>query len=97
MQLVHIGSTGLLSGRTPAVKAVVMFSIAARFQVPIRVGCTPYFLDSSASKRGETDVRLVGALAGILALGTIKNAAPEGGGTFLLVAGVGFEPTTFRL
>ena len=48
-------------------------------------------------KRGETDVTLVGALAGILALGTNKNATPEGGGTFLLVAGVGFEPTTFRL
>jgi hypothetical protein len=26
-----------------------MFSIAARFQVPICVGCTPYFVDSSAS------------------------------------------------
>jgi site-specific DNA recombinase len=48
-------------------------------------------------KRGETEVTLVGTLAGILALGTNKNAAPEDGGTFLLVAGVGFEPTTFRL
>jgi hypothetical protein len=38
-------------------------------------------------KRGETDVTLVGALVGILALGTNKNATPVGGGTFLLVAG----------
>ena len=51
----------------------------------------------AGTKRGETEVTLIGALAGILALGTNKNAAPEGGGTFLLVAGVGFEPTTFRL
>jgi len=51
----------------------------------------------AGEKRGETEVTLVGTLAGILALGTNKNAAPEGGGTFLLVAGVGFEPTTFRL
>jgi site-specific DNA recombinase len=51
----------------------------------------------AGAKRGETDVTLVGTLAGILALGRNANAAPEGGGTFLLVAGVGFEPTTFRL
>ena len=51
----------------------------------------------AGSKRGETEVTLVGTLAGILALGTNTNAATEGGGTFLLVAGVGFEPTTFRL
>ena len=51
----------------------------------------------AGTKRGETEVTLVGTLAGILALGTNKNAALEGGGTFLLVAGVGFEPTTFRL
>ena len=51
----------------------------------------------AGAKRGETEVTLVGTLAGILALGTNKNAAPEDGGTFLLVAGVGFEPTTFRL
>ena len=51
----------------------------------------------AGAKRGETEVTLVGALAGILALGANKNAALEGGGTFLLVAGVGFEPTTFRL
>ena len=51
----------------------------------------------AGAKRGETEVTLVGALAGILALGANENAAFEGGGTFLLVAGVGFEPTTFRL
>ena len=51
----------------------------------------------AGTKRGETEVTLVGTLAGILALGTNRNAALEGGGTFLLVAGVGFEPTTFRL
>jgi site-specific DNA recombinase len=51
----------------------------------------------AGDKRGETEVTLVGTLAGILALGTNKNAVPEDGGTFLLVAGVGFEPTTFRL
>ncbi|MCZ0813534.1 recombinase family protein [Roseovarius sp. EGI FJ00037] len=48
-------------------------------------------------KRGETEVTLVGTLAGILALGTNTNAALKDGGTCLLVAGVGFEPTTFRL
>jgi site-specific DNA recombinase len=47
-------------------------------------------------KRGQSKLTLVGALAGILAFATNKNTAPEGG-TFLLVAGVGFEPTTFRL
>jgi hypothetical protein len=41
----------------------------------------------AGAKRGETEVTLVGTLAGILALGTNKNAAPEDGGTFLLVAG----------
>jgi DNA invertase Pin-like site-specific DNA recombinase len=51
----------------------------------------------AGTKRGKTEVTLVGTLAGILALGTKKTAALEGGGTFLLVAGVGFEPTTFRL
>ena len=51
----------------------------------------------AGTKRGETEVTLVGTLAGILALATNKNAARKGGGTFLLVAGVGFEPTTFRL
>jgi site-specific DNA recombinase len=51
----------------------------------------------AGTKRGETEVTLIGTLAGILALGTNKNAALKDGGTFLLVAGVGFEPTTFRL
>ena len=45
----------------------------------------------SGAKRGETNVTLVGALAGILALGTNTNAAQEGGGTFLLVAGAGYR------
>jgi hypothetical protein len=44
------------------------------------------FPKASPTKRGETEVTLVGTLAGILALGTNTNAAPEGGGTFLLVA-----------
>ena len=48
-------------------------------------------------KRGQCQVTLVGALAGILAFSQNATAAPKGGGTFLLVAGVGFEPTTFRL
>ena len=48
-------------------------------------------------KRGACQVTLVGALAGILAFSQNATAAREGGGTFLLVAGVGFEPTTFRL
>ena len=53
----------------------------------------------AGAKRGETEVTLVGRLAGILALGTNKNTRSDEatGGTFLLVAGVGFEPTTFRL
>jgi site-specific DNA recombinase len=50
-------------------------------------------------KRGQCDVILVGALAQILAYAQHKNTAVSDGddGTFLLVAGVGFEPTTFRL
>ncbi len=53
----------------------------------------------AGAKRGETEVTLVGRLAGILALGTNKNTRSDEatGGTFLLVAGAGFEPTTFRL
>ncbi len=53
----------------------------------------------AGAKRGETKVTLVGRLAEILALGTNKNtrSVDATGGTFLLVAGVGFEPTTFRL
>ncbi len=41
----------------------------------------------AGTKRGETEVTLVGTSAGILALGTNKNAAAEGGGTFLLATG----------
>ena len=48
------------------------------------------------AKRGECSLTLVGALAGILSFATNKNTTREGG-TNLLVAGVGFEPTTFRL
>jgi site-specific DNA recombinase len=53
----------------------------------------------AGTKRGVTDVTLVGTLATILALRTNENARSSDatGGTFLLVAGVGFEPTTFRL
>ena len=47
-------------------------------------------------RRGHCYLELVGALAGILTLATNKKTTPEGG-TSLLVAGVGFEPTTFRL
>ncbi len=38
-------------------------------------------------KRGQCQVTLVGALAGILAFSQNATAAPKGGGTFLLVAG----------
>jgi site-specific DNA recombinase len=50
-------------------------------------------------KRGHCEVTIVGALAQILAFAHEKTtAASRGdGGTFLMVAGVGFEPTTFRL
>ena len=55
---------------------------------------------SPTSKRGKCDVVLYGALASILQYA----CAPDEGGTtssnvgrVLLVAGVGFEPTTFRL
>jgi hypothetical protein len=64
---------------------------------------TPVLVDRievrAGAKRGETEVTLVGRLAGILALGTNKNTRSDEatGGTFLMVAGVGFEPTTFRL
>ena len=51
------------------------------------------------SERGGPDVILVGALAQILAFTQQnKTAASNGsGGRVLMVAGVGFEPTTFRL
>jgi site-specific DNA recombinase len=50
-------------------------------------------------ERGQCEVILVGALAQILAFAQQKTTAASGGGggTFLMVAGVGFEPTTFRL
>ena len=55
---------------------------------------------SPTSKRGKCDVVLHGALASLL---RYACAPDEGGATssnvgrVLLVAGVGFEPTTFRL
>ena len=50
-------------------------------------------------QRGHCEVTLVGALAQILAFAQQKSTAASSGdgGTFLMVAGVGFEPTTFRL
>src|SRR5262249_1431307 len=49
--------------------------------------------------RGHAEVTVVGALAQILAFAQQKTtaASTRGGGTSLMVAGVGFEPTTFRL
>jgi site-specific DNA recombinase len=49
--------------------------------------------------RGHCEVTIVGALAQILAFAHEKTTAAsrEDGGTSLMVAGVGFEPTTFRL
>jgi site-specific DNA recombinase len=48
--------------------------------------------------RGHCEVTVIGALAQILAFGQKTTAASTGGGgTSLMVAGVGFEPTTFRL
>ena len=50
-------------------------------------------------ERGHCEVVIVGALAQILAFAQQKTTAASSGdgGTFLMVAGVGFEPTTFRL
>jgi hypothetical protein len=50
-------------------------------------------------ERGHCDVLIVGALAQIIAFAQQKTTAASlgDGGTSLLVAGVGFEPTTFRL
>ena len=44
-------------------------------------------------------IELEGELAGLLALGQKETALRHGasGGSVTLVAGVGFEPTTFRL
>jgi site-specific DNA recombinase len=50
---------------------------------------------------GVLAIELVGALAGLLSLGTPRNAESHprvaSSSSTLLVAGVGFEPTTFRL
>ena len=48
---------------------------------------------------GVLAIELVGALAGLLSLGGPRNdeSHPRVASTTLLVAGVGFEPTTFRL
>ena len=53
----------------------------------------------AGEKHRETNVTLVGALAAILAYTQQKQTAvPKGDdGRVLMVAGVGFEPTTFRL
>src|SRR5262249_8660982 len=50
-------------------------------------------------ERGHCEVVIVGALAQILAFAQQKTTAvpSRDSGTFLMVAGVGFEPTTFRL
>jgi site-specific DNA recombinase len=50
-------------------------------------------------ERGHCEVTIVGALAQILAFAHEKTTAASAGdgGTSLMVAGVGFEPTTFRL
>ena len=54
---------------------------------------------AEGAERGKPDVILIGALAAILAFTQNDNAAliSENGGRVFLVAGVGFEPTTFRL
>ena len=51
------------------------------------------------TERGRPDVILVGALAQILAFTQQNKTAASNGsdGRVLMVAGVGFEPTTFRL
>ncbi|MCZ6528784.1 MAG: recombinase family protein [Chloroflexi bacterium] len=54
----------------------------------------------AGQERGNPDVILIGALAQILAFTQQKTTAASGsgdGGRVLMVAGVGFEPTTFRL
>ena len=48
------------------------------------------------AERGRPDVTLVGALAAILDFAS-RAGNLSGDGRVLLVAGVGFEPTTFRL
>ena len=53
----------------------------------------------AGAERGEPEVTLVGALAQIIAYTQQNNTAASMGsdGRVLMVAGVGFEPTTFRL
>ncbi len=53
----------------------------------------------AGTERGKPDVVLVGALAQILAFAQQNKTAASNGsdGRVLMVAGVGFEPTTFRL
>jgi site-specific DNA recombinase len=50
-------------------------------------------------ERGRCEVLIVGALAQIIDFAHQKTTAASSGdgGTSLMVAGVGFEPTTFRL
>jgi site-specific DNA recombinase len=54
---------------------------------------------NAGTERGNPEVILVGALAQILAFAQQRKTAASGGddGRVLMVAGVGFEPTTFRL
>ena len=55
---------------------------------------------SPTCQRGKSEVVLHGALASILAFANDtaqSGVLPSGVGRVLLVAGVGFEPTTFRL
>ena len=55
---------------------------------------------SPTGQRGKSDVVLHGALASILAYASDtaqSGVVSSGVGRVLLVAGVGFEPTTFRL
>jgi site-specific DNA recombinase len=52
-----------------------------------------------SQERGQCEVIIVGVLAQILAFAQQKTTAASSGdgGTFLMVAGRGFEPLTFRL
>ena len=52
-----------------------------------------------SAERGRCEVTIVGALAHILAFTQQQTTAVPGGddGTFLMVAGAGFEPATFGL
>jgi site-specific DNA recombinase len=52
---------------------------------------------SPGEARGHCDIVVVGALAQVLSFAQRKAGLPSDAGTSLMVAGVGFEPTTFRL